>query len=272
MLQEAQTFFQNFLQKELTANPLHIWTHVAVPSCWLGTRVSSTFEWVTAWIWLLATLFSIIPTDLYYRVSIMIYGAVGWLPPCLDWKEIDKLRLWLFGAVVDYWLDGQSTVPTANTDFLSASTGSLAALTFRYSARWVAPFLALETDGACEEWLPNRSASCWDVWCKGTGGGVLTLHAGLLINAGAVVNSSSEVVDGNEYFTHWEFRFSTRLSSGREKPWKEPHPISLTHLRQDLPKGGVHLLSHPGALVFLSLNHPESLVLIPLARPSHWSL
>ena len=46
-----------------------------------------------------------------------------------------------------------------------------------------------------------------------------------------------------------------------------PHQIGLTHLREDLPEGGVHLLSHPGPLTLLSLNHPELLVLIILGQP-----
>ena len=54
---------------------LSVWTPMAVPSCWLGTRVSSTFLPVAAWIWLITTLVSIIPTDLYCRVYVMICGA-----------------------------------------------------------------------------------------------------------------------------------------------------------------------------------------------------
>ena len=104
-----------------------------VPGCWLRTRVSSTFLQVTAQIWLVATLVSIIPTDLYCRVSIMIYGAPQSLysQPVISVScnldrtggEIDELRLQLFGAVAGYWQDKWSTTPTADAAFLSASAG-----------------------------------------------------------------------------------------------------------------------------------------------------
>ena len=81
------------------------------------------------------------PTDLYYRVSIMIYVAPQGLysktdigVDChLSWtgREIDDLRPQLFGVVGGYWLGGWSTVPTAEAVFLSANMGPPAALTFR---------------------------------------------------------------------------------------------------------------------------------------------
>ena len=75
--------------------------------------------------------------------------------------------------------------------------------------------------------------------------------------------------DRSECFIHWVCWSSTRLGSGGEKPWKKPHWIGLTHLRRDLPEGGVHLLSQAGLLVLLSLNHPELLVLMYfLANPT----
>ena len=72
--------------------------------------------------------------------------------------------------------------------------------------------------------------------------------------------------DRSECFTHWASGINTRLSSSREKPWKKPHQISLPHLREDLPEGGIHLLSHPGPLVLLSPKHLELLVLISLGQ------
>ena len=74
---------------------LGIWTLEAIPSCWLGTRVSCTLLEVTFWIWLVAILVSIIPTDLNHRISILVYGAPwrlpshhhrSWQQPWLDWR------------------------------------------------------------------------------------------------------------------------------------------------------------------------------------------
>ena len=73
--------------------------------------------------------------------------------------------------------------------------------------------------------------------------------------------------DRSECFTPWACGTSTRLGSSREKPWEKPHWIGLTHLRKDLPKGCVHLLSYPGPLVLMFLNHPELLVLTILGQP-----
>ena len=154
-----------------------IWTCKAVPSYWLGTRVSSSFQQVTAWIWLITNPISIIPTDLYHRVSITIYG-VPWglcIQPIigvgcnLDWtgRKIDQLRLLLFGAVAGYQLDGQSTAPTANAASIGAIMGPLATLTFRCAARGTVLFLMFGTKDKCEECLTNWSAGCWDVWCRG---------------------------------------------------------------------------------------------------------
>ena len=74
---------------------------------------------------------------------------------------------------------------------------------------------------------------------------MLTQYARLLVDTGAVVPSSSEVV--------------TAVSASL-----------MEHVRpapEDLPEGGVHLLSHAGLLVLLFLNHPELLVLIILGQP-----
>ena len=69
-----------------------------------------------------------------------------------DWpgREIDELRPWLFGAVAGYQLDGQSTVPTADTASISASAGPLATLTFRCATGGAVPFLTLESKGECK--------------------------------------------------------------------------------------------------------------------------
>ena len=114
----------------------------------------------------------------------------------LDWtgREIDKFRLWLFGAVAGYWLGGQSSVSTADTSFLNASMGLLSTLTFRCTAREAVPFIKFDIKGECKEWLPNWSASSGMFDARGTGGRVLALHAGLLIDAGVVMPSSFEVV------------------------------------------------------------------------------
>ena len=62
-------FLLELLAGRIDGYLLGVWTSEAVPCCWLGTRVSSTFLWVTAWIWLITTLVNIIPTGLYCRDS-----------------------------------------------------------------------------------------------------------------------------------------------------------------------------------------------------------
>ena len=68
----------------------------------------------------------------------------------------------------------------------------LAALTFRYAAGRAVPFLVLDTKGKCKKQVPNWSADGQNM--ERTGCGVLTQHAGLLMDTEAVVPSSSAVV------------------------------------------------------------------------------
>ena len=253
MLQETWTFFQNFMQVELMATSP-------------GVRVSSTFLWVTAWIWPIATLGNIIPTDLYHKVSIMIYG-VPWgvhSQPVIrfggslnwTWREIDELRIQLFRAVAGYWLDGWSTVPTADAASIGASIGPLVTLTIRCTAGGQSHFLHLiprvSANNSCPTgvpaaWMSNTGRnqrwsadpSCWAVHrCQGSG--ALKFWS----------------CDRNQWFTHWACGTSNGLGSTREKPWKKPHWDGLTHLREDLLEGGVHLLGHPELLVLIILGQP----------------
>ena len=99
-----------------------------------------------------------------------------------------------FGAVAGYWLDGQRTAPTADAAFFSASTGLLATLTFRWATRGAVHFLCFRPRVSAKNGCPTGVLAAGMSDARGNGGGVLTLHAGLLINAGAVVPSSSEVV------------------------------------------------------------------------------
>ena len=48
---------------------------------------------------------------------------------------------------------------------------------------------------------------------------------------------------------------------------EKPHQIGLIHLREDLPEGGVHLLSHPGPLIPLFLSYPDLMTLLFLSHP-----
>ena len=89
---------------------------------------------------------------------------------------------------------------------------------------------------------------------------MLTLCAGLLVNAGAVVPSGSEVAMEVSALLTEHVGPAPDLATAERNP-------GLAHLKEDLPEGGVHLLNHPGPLVLLSLNHPESLVLIILGHP-----
>ena len=143
----------------------------------------------------------------------------------------------------------------------------LAALTFRCAAGGAVPFLTLQSKGKCEEWLPNWSASCWDVWCRGN----WRWSADLTCWAAHQCQGSGDLKfwsgTGSEHLTHWVCGTSTGPGSGREKPWKKASP-NWPHSSERGPlEGGVHLLGLPGLLVLLSLNHTESLVLIILGQP-----
>ena len=202
------------------------------------------------------------PKALHSKPVIGVYFCLGWTV-----GEIVELRLQLFRAVGGYQLDGQRTVPTAGAAFLGHSAGPLPALTFRCAAGETIPFLMLEIKGHCKEWFPNWSTSCQNIQCRGNwrqSADPMCLAACWCQGSGALQFWSS---DGSECFTHWACVTSTRLGSGREKTWKKPHWIGLTHLREDFTEVGIHLLSHPGPLVLLSLSHPESLVLIILGQP-----
>ena len=197
-------FLPEILAGRVDGYHFSIWTSEAVPSCWLVTRVSSTFPWVTAWIWLIATLVGIIPTGLYHRVSVMIYGAPqGLCSQCvigvgchLDWtgRESDKLRLWLSRAMPSYWLDGWSTVPTADPAFLSARVGPLATLTFRCAAREQSNFVCLRPRASAKNGCSTAVPAARMSDAGETGGRVMYLYAGLLLNAKSVVPSSYEEV------------------------------------------------------------------------------
>ena len=107
----------------------------------------------------------------------MIYSAPQWQVCCsLDQtrREINELRLWLFGAVAGHQLDGWSAVPTSNAAFLGTSAKPLATMTLRCLLGETVPFLLLETKGECKKWLPNWSSSGWDIcygesWVKNAG-------------------------------------------------------------------------------------------------------
>ena len=153
----------------------------------------------------------------------------------------------------------------------------LAAMTLRCTARGPVPFLVLETKGKGKKWLSNWSSSSQNIWyresygwstgsmhwgvCRCCGGGYLKFWGGIYGDVCPWLH------DDGECFTHQVCRTHTRLGWGREEPGNEPHWISLTQLREDLPAGGVHLFSHPDPFVLLLLNHPELLVLIIFGQP-----
>ena len=264
---------------------LGVWTCEAVPSYWLGTRVSSTFLWVIAWIWLIATLVGIIPTHLYHRVSIMICGAPQGLCSqsvtrvgCrLDWtggrlmsSGFSCLRLWVaagwMGRVLYPLLVLPSSVPALGllllwpSDVLPGEWSHFLCLKPRPSRnRWLTGVLT-----ARYPVLGELEMECWPSmlgcsWMPGSG--ALKFWSGVIH---WVVHPWMHY--GGESFTHWACGTSTWLCHSGEKPWKKPHKISLTHLGKDLPECGVHLLNHPGPLVLLFLNHPELLVFIILGQ------
>ena len=289
MLQEACTFFWNFLWVELTAVFLSIWTWEAIPSCWLRTRVSSTFllshclnlthhhpghwnhpHWPLPWI-------------LYHNLQcfqrlLQPNHHWGWWQLWPDWRGDWQAQAPDVGAMAGYQLDGWVAAPTADATFLNASMSPLATLTFRCAVEGAVPFLVLETKGKCKRQVPNWSASGQNIWHGENwrwGAGLMCWAPHRHWNSG-VLKFWSGVIhlgicpwlhDGSECFTHWVCKTSTRLGSGREIPRKKPHWIGLTHLREDLPEGGVYLLRYPGLLVLLFLNHPWSLVLIILGQP-----
>ena len=64
----GQHFLLEFLVCRIDSHLLSIWTNKTMPGCWLGTRVSNFLLWVTAGIWLIATLVGVIPPDLYHSL------------------------------------------------------------------------------------------------------------------------------------------------------------------------------------------------------------
>ena len=194
----------------------------------------------------------------------------GQLQPWLDWRGDWWVQApvvqgcgWLLAGWAEYCTHCWCYPP-------QCQQGPLAAFTLRCVDGAAVPFLVLETKGKCEEQLPNWSASGWHIQC----GGNWMQSAGSACRAAHRCWGSGALKfwggDRSEYFTHWACVASTRLSSGGEKPWKKPHQISPTDLREDHPEGGVHLLIHPSPLVLLFLNHPESLVLIILGQHFHF--
>ena len=93
-----------------------------------------------------------------------------------------------------YQLDWQSTVPTADASFFGASMGPLFTLTLGVLPGEQSHFLYLRPRVSAKNGCPTGVLAAWMSVARGTGGRVLTLCAGLLINAGAVVPSNSEVV------------------------------------------------------------------------------
>ena len=184
----------------------------------------------------------------------------------LNWtgREIDKLRLPLFRAVSGYWLDGWRTSPTADTASIGANAGPLATWPSCVLPGEQSHFLCLRTRVSAKNGCPTGvlAAQCRGNWrqsanptcsaaCRCQGSGALKFWT----------------CDRNDCLTHWACGTSTGLGSNREEPWKKCHWISQTHLRQDIPEGGVHLLSNSSPLVLLFLNHSELLVLIILGQP-----
>ena len=171
-------FFPELLVGGVYGCPFGIWTSEAVPSFWLETRVSCTLLWVSAWIWLVATLVSIIPTDLYHRVSIMIYGApkasavnlssgyaaaLTGLEDRLTSSGSGCLELCLatswVGGVLHPLLMLPSSVPMQALLPLWPSS----VLPGEQSC-----FFAWDQEqvSKCKEWLSNWSASCLNVLCR----------------------------------------------------------------------------------------------------------
>ena len=88
--------------------------------------------------------------------------------PDLTGRLIDELRLQLFRAMAGYWLDWWSTVPTAAAAFLGASTGPIAALTFRCAAGGTVPFLALEKSASAKNSYPTGVLAAGMSYAMGT--------------------------------------------------------------------------------------------------------
>ena len=94
-------FLPELLAGCIDGHLLSIQTCEAVTGCWLGSRVNSTVLQVTAWIWLITTLVSVIPPDLHSQP--VIRGGCS-----LDWtgRKIDEPRVQMLGAVAGHQLNG----------------------------------------------------------------------------------------------------------------------------------------------------------------------
>ena len=85
-------FLPELLVDRIDSCLLSIWTCEAVSSCWLGTRVSSTFLWVSAWIWSSPFWLGLSLLTIYCRVFIMIYSAsCSPLQPTCHWESAAAL-------------------------------------------------------------------------------------------------------------------------------------------------------------------------------------
>ena len=98
----------------------------------------------------------------------------------------------MFRAVAGYWLDEQSTASTADAAFHGASVGPLCPSSVLLEEQ--SYFLYLRPRMSVKNSCPTGVLAAGMSDAGGTGGGVLTLCAGLLIDPGAVVPSSSEEV------------------------------------------------------------------------------
>ena len=192
MLQEAHTFFQNFLQADLTAvstvsehvrqslvadlgPDLAALSHELLPEFdpsppWsASSSLTSTTESISQSL--------VLPEASTATPIIGVSGILDWTGGKIDEMRLTSVKAMAncqhcfvapgfgLGSVTKLRLSRGSAVPTADIGFLSPGMGPLAALIIKCAVRGVVLLLVLGNDGECKEWVPNRGASSWDVLC-----------------------------------------------------------------------------------------------------------
>ena len=270
---KGPNLFLELLAGWVDGHLLSIWTCETVPGCWLRTRLSSTFLCVTAQIQLVATLVNIIPTELYQRVSVTIYGApqdlcsqpVTGVSCSLDWigGEIDELGLWLFRAVA-CWMGWVLCLLLMLPSLVPAQ--ALLPL-------WPSGVLPGQQSCSCAwdcGWVQRMAAQLECQWlgCPVKGEQNVECWLYILVCLQMLVQWGPWVLK-----CWWEWVPHSMSMQDQQCTWQwwresmeEALPNWPDSSERGPPKGSVHLLSHPGPLVLLFLNHPESDVLIILGQ------